>query len=50
MTRAAMEPISDRRTIKKFVANHAIHPIQVSQEKRQLLDAASELFTKSKTN
>jgi transposase-like protein len=43
-----MEAISGRKTIKEIAADHAIHPIQVSQWKRQLLDEDSELFTRSK--
>jgi putative transposase len=39
-----MEAISGRKTIQKIGADHGIHPIQVSQWKRQLLDGASELF------
>jgi putative transposase len=46
--RVAMEAISGRKTIQKIAADHAIHPIQVSQWKRQLLDGASELFTRAK--
>ena len=42
--RVAMEAISGRKTIQEIAADHAIHPIQVSQWKRQLLDGASELF------
>jgi transposase-like protein len=44
--RVAMEAISGRRSIQEIAADHAIHPIQVSQWKRQLLEGASELFTK----
>jgi transposase len=44
--RVAMEAISGRKTIQEIAADHAIHPIQVSQWKRQLLDGASELFTR----
>jgi transposase-like protein len=33
--RIAMEAISGRKTIQEIAANHAIHPIQVSQWKRQ---------------
>ena len=36
--RVAMEAISGRKTIQEIAADHAIHPIQVSQWKRQLLD------------
>ena len=46
--RVAMEAISGRKTIQEIAADHAIHPIQVSQWKRQLLDSASELFTRGK--
>jgi len=45
--RVAMEAISGRKTIQEIAADHSIHPIQVSQWKRQLLDGASELFTRS---
>jgi transposase len=48
--RVAMEAISVRKTIQEIAADHAIHPIQVSQWKRQLLDGASELFTPGKQN
>ncbi len=37
---------SNRPWIQEIAADHAIHPIQVSQWKRQLLDGASELFTR----
>jgi hypothetical protein len=43
-----MEAISGRKTIKEIAAVHAIHMIEVSQWKRQLLDGASELFTRGK--
>jgi len=43
-----MEAISGRKTIQQIAADHAIHPIQVSQWKRQLLDGASELFIRGK--
>ena len=48
-SRVAMEAISGRKTIQEIAADHAIHPIQVSQWKKQLLDGASELFTRGKT-
>ena len=38
--RVVMEAISGRKTIQEIAADHAIHPIQVSQWKRQLLDGA----------
>ena len=48
--RVAMEAISGRKTIQEIAADHAIHPIRESQWKRQLLDGASELFTRGKKN
>ncbi len=44
--KVAMEAISRRKAIQEIAADHAIHPFQVSQWKRQLLDGASELFTR----
>lgn len=41
----AKEAISGRKTIHEIAADHAIHPIQVSQWTLQLLDGASELLT-----
>jgi transposase-like protein len=46
--RFAMEAISGREMIQEIAADHAIHPIQVSQWKLQLLDGASELFSRGK--
>ena len=43
-----MEAISGCKTIQEIAADHAIHPIQVSLSKKQLLDVASELFMRGK--
>jgi putative transposase len=43
-----MEAISGRKTLQEIAADHAIHPIQVSQLKKQLLEGSSELFTRGK--
>jgi putative transposase len=34
-----METISVRKAHQEIAADHAIHPIQVSQEKRQAIEA-----------
>jgi len=47
-SKVAMEAISGRRTLQEIAADHAVHPIQVSQWKKQLLEGASELFAKGK--
>ena len=43
-----MEAISGRKTLQEIAADHAIHSIQVSQWKKQLLEGSSELFTRGK--
>ena len=43
-----MDAISGRKTIQEIATNHAIHPIQVSESKRKLLDCPNELFTRGK--
>ena len=43
-----MEAISGRKTLQEIAADHAIHPIQVSQWKKQLPEGSSELFTRGK--
>ena len=42
--KVAMEAISGRKTLQEIAADHAVHPIQVSQWKKQLLEGASDLF------
>ena len=44
--RVAIEEISGRKTLQEIAADHAVHPIQVNQWKKQLLDGASELFSR----
>jgi putative transposase len=46
--RVAMEAISGRKTLQEIAADYAVHPIQVSQWKKQLLDGASDLFLRGK--
>ena len=46
--RVAMEAISGRKTLQEIAADHSIHPIQVRQWKKQLLEGSSELFTRGK--
>jgi putative transposase len=46
--KVAMEAISGRKTLQQIAADHAVHPIQVSQWKKQLHEGASELFSSGK--
>jgi putative transposase len=46
--RVAMEANSGRKTIQEIATDHAVSPNLVSLWKRQLLDRASELFTRGK--
>jgi hypothetical protein len=48
--RVSMEAISGRMTIQEIAADQAIHSIQVSQSKRNLLDGTSELYMRGKKN
>jgi hypothetical protein len=43
-----MGTISGRKTMQEIAAGHTIHPIQVSQWKKQLLHSASEVFHRGK--
>ena len=43
--RVAMEAISGRKTLQEIAADHSIHPIQVRQWKKQLLEGSREMFT-----
>ena len=41
-----MEAIIGRKTLQEIAAYHSIHPVQVSQWKKQLLEGSSELLTR----
>ena len=43
-----MQAISGRKTLQEIAADHAIHPIQVCQWKKQLLGGAGDLFRKGR--
>ena len=43
-----MEAISGRKTLQQIAVDHGVHPIQVSQWKKQLLEGASDLFSPGK--
>jgi transposase-like protein len=40
-TMVAIEAINGRKTLQEIAADYAVHPIQVSQWKKQLLECAS---------
>jgi transposase-like protein len=46
--RFAMEAINCRMALQEIAADHALYRIQVSQWKKQLLEGASDLFTRGK--
>jgi putative transposase len=46
--KVAMEAISGRKTLQQIAADHGVHPIQVSQWKKQLLEGASEPYNSGK--
>ena len=45
-----MEAISGSKTIQEISADQAIHPIELSQCARQLLNEAGELFSRVKNS
>ena len=42
----AREALKERKTLAELAAEYDVHPNQISQWKRQLLDALPELFSK----
>ena len=47
--RIAMEAIIGRQTSSEIAAKHGVHPVQVSQWKKELLSRAPELFERKST-
>ena len=43
-----MEAIYSNKILQEIAADHSIHPIQVSQLKKELLECSSELLTRGK--
>lgn len=41
----ALEAIRGQRTVAELAGEYQVHPTQISQWKKQLLDAAQELFS-----
>ncbi len=48
--RVAMEAAKGQRTISELSNAYSVHPNQVSQWKRQLLDDGAEIFTRNGTS
>ena len=44
--RVALEAIRERETVSQLAKRHGIHPTQIHQWKRKLLDEAAELFAR----
>ena len=43
-----METISRSKTLQEIAADSAVHPIQVNQRKKRLLEGACDLFLRGK--
>lgn len=44
--RVALEAIRERETISQLAKRHGVHPTQIHQWKRKLLDEAGEVFSR----
>ncbi len=44
--RVALDAIRERETISQIAKRHSVHPTQIHQWKRKLLDEAAELFSR----
>lgn len=44
--RVALEAIRERETISQLAKRHGVHPTQIHQWKRKLLDDAGEVFSR----
>jgi transposase-like protein len=44
--RVALEAIRERETVAQLAKRHGVHPTQIHQWKRKLLDEAPELFSR----
>jgi putative transposase len=41
----ALEAVKERKTVNELAAEYEVHPTQISQWKRQLLDGLPDLFS-----
>jgi transposase-like protein len=46
----AVEAVKGQRTIQEIASHYGIHPNQVTQWKKQLLDGASEVFSNGRND
>ena len=44
--RVALEAIRERETISQLAKRHSVHPTQIHQWKRKLVDEAAEVFSR----
>ena len=47
--KVALEAVRGVKTLSELAADHQVHPNQISQWKKQLLDNAPELFSRGKS-
>jgi len=47
--KVAIEALKERETVNEIASRHGVHPVQVSQWKRELEQGASSMFTTDAT-
>lgn len=48
--KVALDAVRGVKTLTELASDHQVHPNQISKWKKQLLDNASELFTRGKSS
>ena len=48
-SKIALEALQEKETIAQLAQRYKIHPVQISQWKKQMMDRAAEVFEKGKS-
>lgn len=48
-TKVALEAIKEKETLQQLASKYEVHPTQITQWKREFLDNAEDIFSKTKS-